>query len=75
MVFSQSCHVNGAALQICIVTLQDGNMNVVLSWQESVLAEDFVGGVASQSRACLLRLGKGSDEKHGHAEDFDDSPS
>lgn len=45
MFFSQSCHANGAAFQICIVTVQGGDMNIVFNWQEGVVSQEEIGGV------------------------------
>ncbi|KAK6512961.1 hypothetical protein TWF506_009123 [Arthrobotrys conoides] len=45
MFFSQSCHANGAAFQICIVTVQGGDMNIVFNWQEGVVTQEEIEGV------------------------------
>jgi hypothetical protein len=31
LLFSQSCHVNGSALQFCVVSVEGGDMNIALS--------------------------------------------
>jgi hypothetical protein len=57
LLFSQSCHVNGSALQFCIVSVRGGDMNIAVSWQEGVvLVEDVDRVVAGLSRA-LAELG------------------
>ncbi|TGJ64517.1 hypothetical protein EYR41_010566 [Orbilia oligospora] len=45
MFFSQSCHANGAAFQICIVTVQDGDMNIVFNWQKGMVRHEEIDGV------------------------------
>ncbi|KAK6525877.1 hypothetical protein TWF281_010921 [Arthrobotrys megalospora] len=45
MLFSQSCHANGAAFQICIVTVQGGDMNIVFNWQEGIVSKGEIGGI------------------------------
>lgn len=37
MVFSQSCHVNGSALQFCITSVRHGEMIIGISWQEGTV--------------------------------------
>ncbi len=38
MIFSQSCHVNGSALQFCIISVMDGEMTIGVSWQEGIVS-------------------------------------
>ncbi|KAK6507682.1 hypothetical protein TWF481_006105 [Arthrobotrys musiformis] len=47
MFFSQSCHSNGAAFQICIVTVQGGDMNIVFNWQKGIILGEEIDGVTS----------------------------
>jgi hypothetical protein len=54
LLFSQSCHVNGSALQFCIVSVKDGDMNIAISWQEGIVpAEDVERVVGNLSKALL----------------------
>jgi Alcohol acetyltransferase len=46
LLFSQSCHVNGSALQFCIVSVKDGDMNIAISWQEGIVSVEDVERVA-----------------------------
>jgi Alcohol acetyltransferase len=56
MVFSQSCHVNGSAVQFCILTVKDGEMCIALSWQEGIVAEEDVARIADNLRDKLLHM-------------------
>lgn len=54
LVFSQSCHVNGSAIQFCIVTLNGGDMCIALSWQEGVVSVELVESIARRLKEGLL---------------------
>ncbi|KAK6336947.1 hypothetical protein TWF718_009736 [Orbilia javanica] len=56
MFFSQSCHANGAAFQICIVTVQGGDMNVVFNWQEGVVLQEEIEGIVGGVRALMGQI-------------------
>lgn len=60
LLFSQSCHVNGSALQFCIVTTNGGEMSIALSWQENTISEEEAAHIADQLRAQLVQLGSRS---------------
>ncbi|KAF3937413.1 hypothetical protein ABW19_dt0207564 [Dactylella cylindrospora] len=57
MVFSQSCHANGAAFTICVVTVEGCDMNIVFNWQEGIVASETMEAVADGVRACLTEVG------------------
>ena len=61
LVFSQSCHVNGSAVQFCIVSVEGGDMCVTLSWQEGTVADEDAARIAEKIRKELLELGRGSE--------------
>ena len=42
LVFSQSIHATGSALQFAIVTLQGGGMAVTINWQDGIVGEENV---------------------------------
>jgi Alcohol acetyltransferase len=73
MVFSQSCHVNGSAVQFCVLTLKGGEMCITLSWQEGTVAGEDVARIAENLEEKLSLLGNTSDvgnedlslEQHG----------
>ena len=56
LLFSQSCHVNGSAVQFCILTLKDKEMCIALSWQDGVVSQEDVGRLAQGVKGCLSRL-------------------
>jgi hypothetical protein len=56
MFFSQSCHVQGSALQACIMTLQDKGMSISFTWQEGVVEQSLIEGVAKALGDLLAKL-------------------
>ena len=54
--FSQSCHVNGSALQFCIVSIKNGDMNIAISWQEGTGQIADVERVAGSLKMTLLQF-------------------
>jgi hypothetical protein len=56
MFFSQSCHVQGSALQACIMTLQDKGMSISFTWQEGVVEQSLIVGVATALGDLLAKL-------------------
>jgi len=56
MVFSQSCHVNGSALQFCIMSVRGGEMVIGVSWQEGTVPVKDTECIASALKAELMRL-------------------
>ena len=56
VVFSQSCHVNGSAIQVCVVSSKDGPLNIVLSWQDGVVDDALVREMAMYIERRLLEL-------------------
>jgi hypothetical protein len=56
LLFSQSCHVNGSALQFCIVSVKDGDMNIAISWQEGIVCAEDVERVLEALRKALLEF-------------------
>jgi hypothetical protein len=56
LLFSQSCHVNGSALQFCIVSVKDGDMNIAISWQEGTVQIADVERVAGSLKTALLQF-------------------
>jgi Alcohol acetyltransferase len=58
--FSQSCHVNGSAVQFCIVTFKGGPMCIALTWQEGIVADEDVARMAEKLRDELMHLADSS---------------
>jgi hypothetical protein len=56
MSFSQSCHVNGSAVQFCIISTKGGEMVIVLNWQEGTAPVGDIDRVVQALRQQLLRL-------------------
>ncbi|KAK6343493.1 hypothetical protein TWF730_011083 [Orbilia blumenaviensis] len=59
MFFSQSCHANGAAFQICIVTAQGGDMNIVFNWQKGIVLRKEIEGVIGGIKELLGQIASG----------------
>lgn len=57
LLFSQSCHVNGSAIQFCIVSVEGGDMNIALSWQEGIVSAADAARIGDQLRSHLIALG------------------
>jgi hypothetical protein len=57
VIFSQSCHVNGSALQFCIMSVMDGEMTIGVSWQEGTVPLKDAECIASDLKAELIRFG------------------
>ena len=53
IVFSQSCHVNGSAVQFCIISTQNGDMVISLSSQEGVVPQEDLDSIAISLRKRL----------------------
>lgn len=62
LVFSQSCHVNGSAIQFCIVSVKDGNLCIALSWQQDTVTGEDVARIEENLREKLLHLGSSAAE-------------
>jgi len=45
VVFSQSAHVNGSAVQFCFISCEKGGLSVSMNWQEGVLQESDMDDV------------------------------
>jgi hypothetical protein len=56
LLFSQSCHVNGSAIQFCIVSVEDGDMNIALSWQEGIVSAADAARIADRLKSHLMAL-------------------
>jgi hypothetical protein len=56
LLFSQSCHVSGSALQFCIVSVKDCDMNIAISWQEGIVRVEDVERVAEALSKALLEF-------------------
>jgi NRPS condensation-like uncharacterized protein len=56
MIFSQSCHVNGSALQFCIMSVRNGEMTVGVSWQEGTVPIKDTECIASALKAELIKF-------------------
>ncbi|KAI9769747.1 MAG: hypothetical protein M1839_003593 [Geoglossum umbratile] len=62
---SQSCHVNGSAVQFCIASTKGGEMVIALNWQEGVVPVSDIDRVVQSLREQLLRLGDEGGRKRG----------
>jgi len=58
MVFSQSSHVQGSALQYQVVGTKGGSLSLCVTWQEGVVDVDVVERINEKLRARLLRAGQ-----------------
>jgi len=58
VVFSQSIHVNGSAIQFCIVSTKDGGMSITLNWQNGIISAEDGGRIAESLRQMLEQLGE-----------------
>jgi hypothetical protein len=58
MIISQSAHVNGSAIQFCIVSTVLGGMMISLNWQDGTVTEEFTNKVVDSLEANLLRLAR-----------------
>ncbi|KAI9788317.1 MAG: hypothetical protein M1816_007003 [Peltula sp. TS41687] len=56
IIFSQSCHVSGSAIQFCVVSTKGRDMTISLSWQEGVVSVDEASRVAETLQKQLLNL-------------------
>lgn len=56
MIFSQSCHVNGSALQFCIMSMMDGQMVICVSWQEGTVPVKDTECIATVLKAELIKI-------------------
>jgi hypothetical protein len=59
MIFSQSCHVNGSALQFCIMSVKDGEMTIGVSWQEGTVPIKETECIARSLKAELMKFSEG----------------
>ena len=57
VVFSQSCHVNGSAIQFCIISTEGGDMVVSLSSQQGIVPQDDLNIIAEDLQKRLVALG------------------
>lgn len=57
MVISQSAHVNGSAIQFCVVSTRAGGMTISLNWQEGTVTEEFVDSIVGDLKQRLVSLG------------------
>lgn len=58
VVFSQSCHVNGSAIQFCIISTEGGDMVVSLSSQQGIVPQKDLDMIAEDLQKRLVALGK-----------------
>jgi len=56
MIFSQSCHVNGYALQFCIMSVMDGEMTIGVSWQEGIVSINDAERITHALKAELIKF-------------------
>lgn len=56
VIFSQSCHVNGSALQFCIMSVKDKSMVIAVSWQEGVVSIKDTECIASSLQIGILKV-------------------
>ena len=57
VVFSQSCHVNGSAIQFCIISTENGDLVISLSSQEGIVALQDLETIADQLKKDLIHIG------------------
>ena len=56
IVFSQSCHVNGSAIQFCIISTDISGMVICLSSQEGVVAQEDLDQIAQLLSIKIIEL-------------------
>jgi hypothetical protein len=56
LVFSQSAHVVGCAVQFCIVSTRGGGMSITLNWQEKTISEEDANRITNHLRNSLLYI-------------------
>jgi hypothetical protein len=56
VIFSQSCHVNGSALQFCIMSMRGGDMAIAVSWQEGTVPVKDTECITSALKAELMNF-------------------
>ena len=61
VVFSQSCHMNGSAIQFCIITTEESDMVISLSSQQGIVPSEDLNAIAERLREDLIKSG-GTDE-------------
>ena len=59
ILFSQSAHVTGSAVQFCIATAKNGPMSIALTWQDELLEGAMVTEIAMRMKEILCSLGGG----------------
>jgi hypothetical protein len=57
MFLSQSAHINGSAIQFCIVSTKRGGMGISLNWQDSMVATADVDAIAEKLKQKLMKFG------------------
>ena len=58
IIFSQSCHVNGSALQFHVISVRDEEMTIGVSWQEGIVSIRDAEYVTYALQAELIKFSK-----------------